>query len=121
MARSAAAPLGFPASSRLRKRREYLAVQTGGRPHHARHFLAIVMRGQGAEGRIGFTVSKRVGNAVIRNRIKRWLREYTRQRREAFVPPGCDVVVIAKASAAKLHTFAEIEADLDRLRGRLSA
>lgn len=49
--------------------------------------------------RFGLTVSRRVGNAVVRNRVKRWLREaIRRQQQEVSVP--VDVVVIARPSAA---------------------
>ncbi len=47
--------------------------------------------------RYGFSVSKRVGKAVIRNRVKRWLREILRQ---TPIEPGWDIVFIARPAAA---------------------
>ncbi len=53
------------------------------------------------EGRrhVGFTVSRRVGGAVVRNRVKRWLREAVR-RQKAALPEGTDLVLIARPAAA---------------------
>ncbi len=48
--------------------------------------------------RIGLSVSRRVGNAVVRNRVKRWLREAVRHERTGL--GAVDVVVIARASSA---------------------
>jgi ribonuclease P protein component len=57
--------------------------------------LVVVRQGR---GRVGFAVSKKVGNAVVRNTVKRRLREIVRRRSALFV--GVDVVVIAKPEAA---------------------
>jgi ribonuclease P protein component len=54
--------------------------------------------------RFGITVSRRVGNAVVRNRVKRWIREVLRQRGSA-IAGAWDIVIIARPSArgAGLH------------------
>mgnify|MGYP001390249627 CR=1 FL=1 len=44
--------------------------------------------------RVALTVSRKVGNAVVRNRVKRWIREAVRQQMD-IIPKGVDVVVIA--------------------------
>jgi ribonuclease P protein component len=51
--------------------------------------------------RLGISVSRKVGNAVCRNRIKRWLREYFRINRTRIVS-GVDLSVVVKPSAAQL-------------------
>jgi ribonuclease P protein component len=68
-----------------------------------------------ARSRVGITVSSRVGNAVVRNRCKRWVREFVR-RHKPLLPAG-DLVIIAKTSAATLaHDM--LDRDLRRLLGR---
>jgi ribonuclease P protein component len=68
--------------------------------------------------RVGITVSSRVGNAVVRNRTKRWIREYVRRHLSAL-PPG-DVVIIAKPSAATA-AHPVLDRDLARLIARANA
>jgi ribonuclease P protein component len=89
---------------RLRQRVDYVAVQNGGIKLHGRHVLAMARRRDTATlgGRLGLTVTKKVGNAVVRNRIKRLLREWLRTH--GWVPTGWDMVVVAKDTAAgQLH------------------
>lgn len=96
-------------------------MQGSGRKHHGRHFLLVVATPADVDdpgGRVGVTVTKRVGNAVTRNRIKRWVRELVRSDRDAWTRRGRDIVVIAKASAASA-THAEVDEDLRSLGGRL--
>lgn len=113
----------FPKAHRLRKRRDYVAVQRGGRAVHGSYVIVASARASDptAPGRVGFTVSKKVGNAVVRNRVKRWLREYARAHRAALVPDGHDVVVIAKPSAGALTSSHALAADLARVCGKLGA
>lgn len=108
----------FPREARLRKRVEFLDVQQRGRPTHARHFVALAVPARAARGRLGVTVSGKVGIAVTRNRIKRWVREFA--RRGGLVPAGADVVVIAKRSAAEVRSYHEVAADLGLLGERLA-
>lgn len=91
---------GFPSSCRLRTSREYTRVWRQGRRCHTAHLTVIA--GSGPDGvRLGISVSRKVGNAVCRNRIKRWLREYFRIHRAAIIP-GVDISVVVKPGAAQL-------------------
>src|SRR5437899_1123033 len=98
----AARAQGFPKAARLRKREEFLKVQQGGQSVQvsAACLLALALPNGTQEARLGLTVSTKVGNAVVRNRIRRHLREQFRTRIQEL-PKGIDVVLIARSSAAK--------------------
>ena len=109
----------FPRSGRLRKRRDFLAVQQAGVAIQTRLFILLVKR-DGA-GRLGITVSKKIGNSVTRNRVKRLVREAVRQWGTApWVPAGYDVVVVAKRPAARAG-LDEVARDLGRNREKVAA
>jgi ribonuclease P protein component len=114
------APLGIAKEMRLRQRAEFVAVQSGGKKMHGRHILAIARKRTAPDlaGRLGLTVTKKVGNAVVRNRIKRMLREWLRLN--GWVPTGWDMVLVAKDTAAvQLHP-SDFAADLTWILRQLS-
>jgi ribonuclease P protein component len=61
--------------------------------------VVIVAKNGTAASRFGLTVSRKVGGAVIRNRVKRWLREAVRHERSSVLG-GWDVVIVAQPDAA---------------------
>lgn len=93
----------FPKSARLLRRVDFLAVKERGRsfvdgPLAASWLPRPDGSGPGPAGaRVGLTVSSKVGNAVVRNRIKRKLREAVRHERRAL--PAVDLVLVARAAA----------------------
>jgi len=91
---------GFPKAARVRRRREYLALARTARRRHAPHFVLLCEPSDG-ESRLGVTVSRKVGNAVVRNLVKRRVREVFRRDPRRLVP-NHDVVVIAKPGAGEL-------------------
>ena len=88
-------------SARVRKRREYQRIQSGGRRLSLAHFVLIVSAREGGGGaRLGIAASRKIGGAVVRNRMRRLIREAFRCTRELF-PDDIDVVVIVKSAPAE--------------------
>jgi ribonuclease P protein component len=100
---------------RLRQRADYLSVQSDGTKTHGRHILGIARKRTDSQlaGRLGITVTKKVGNAPIRNRIRRLVREWLRLH--GWIPRGWDVVLVAKDSAARQLHPEDFAADLTRI------
>lgn len=93
------ADLRFPRSAHIRSRADYLKIQRSGRKTGGRYLIFLSMDNDLPLTRFGITVSRKTGNAVIRNRIKRRIRELQRYHRGAFVT-GKDIVVIARREAS---------------------
>jgi ribonuclease P protein component len=102
----------LPKSARLLKRAEFLKLSRAGAKLQSASFIVISGTNHRPDTRLGITVSGKVGNAVIRNRIKRQVREFFRRRRLAL-RPGTDILVIARKSAAGLAGIG-IESELGR-------
>ncbi|MBF0177524.1 MAG: ribonuclease P protein component [Magnetococcales bacterium] len=96
---------GFPKDARLLVSRDFTAVMRQGRRKGNALFLLHVWLRPGARCRLGLTVSRKVGNAVVRNRVKRVAREYFRQR-QAQLRPGCACVLVARATAGGVDNVA---------------
>jgi ribonuclease P protein component len=89
----------FHKSNRLRKRPDFRRVQGQGKRLRTPRLLVMVQPSKGPSNRFGLTVSRKVGNAVTRNRVKRWLREAIRRNHHQVDGP-VDVVFIARREAA---------------------
>ncbi|MCP4599741.1 MAG: ribonuclease P protein component [Proteobacteria bacterium] len=95
----------YPKRIRLRKRAEYLRVQRHGHKVQSSAFIGLVLKRDTGQTRLGITTSKRLGNAVIRNKTKRLIKEAFR-RGQMQLPDHIDVVVIAKKKATELDSDA---------------
>ena len=103
-----------PAAQRLKRRAEFLLVAARGRKA-AVHGLVLqaLARDDAAPARLGFTVTKKVGNSVIRNRTRRRLKEAARLLLRAEALTGVDLVLIGR-DATRGRDFAALTDDLRR-------
>ena len=101
-------PQRFQRVDRLKKRYEFKRAQLSGRRIHTPHFLIVVLPNAVQNTRLGITVTKKVGTAVQRNRIKRVVREVFRRNRELF-PASHDLVFIAKRGATEIDYSSLLE------------
>jgi ribonuclease P protein component len=108
----------FSRDDRLRKRREFEECYASGVRVSGRLLQVFLL--PAARPRLGLSVPRRVGGAVIRNRVRRRLREIFRRNRELFGERGGDLVINARPSAARA-TFLELSDEYKKLVGRTLA
>jgi len=101
------------------RRRDFVRARDEGLRANSELFIALLVRGDSprVSGRLGITVTRKVGNAVRRNRIKRLVREWYRSAPRA----GGDLVVIAKRGIPAELGCGQVCRDLDVAWGRLCA
>ena len=109
----------FTKADRLLKRSEFLQLAQHGKKISDAHFIIISRPGRFDRLRLGITVTRKVGNAVTRNRIKRFSREFFRLNRHR-IKGYWDLNVIAKKEAARL-TSAQTFLSLQHLFHRIEA
>jgi ribonuclease P protein component len=102
----------LPKFRRLRKTWEYQNVWKMGCKLHTPHFILLIMKNSASQSRLGMTVSRKVGNAVERNRVKRLIREFFRLNYQHF-SESVDFSVVAKKGVASLSSR-QLFAELDR-------
>ena len=94
----------------LKKNRDFQNVYKNGKPKANKYLVMYVLENQLDSNRLGISVSKKVGNSVIRHHLTRLIRESYRLNKEMF-NSGLDIVVIARESA-KDRKYKEIESAL---------
>ena len=102
-------------SDSLKKNRDFQNVYSKGRSYANRMLVKYVLTNHPENNRLGISVSKKVGNSVIRHRITRLIRESYRLQEDMF-NSGLDIVVIARATARNAD-YHQIESALMHLGG----
>jgi len=103
----------FPREARLVRRGEFDAVYRAGRRRSSSHFTVFLRANELPESRFGVSIKKALGGAVVRNRIRRRLREIVRCHRSE-IPAGWDIVIHPRSAVDKAP-FAELTEELLRL------
>ncbi len=103
----------FPREARLVRRGEFDAVYRAGKRRSSSHFTVFFRANELPQSRFGVSIKKALGGAVVRNRIRRRLREIVRRHRRE-IPAGWDIVIHPKSAVAKAP-FAALTADLLQL------
>jgi ribonuclease P protein component len=98
---------------RITNRSRFQTIYKQGVWRSSKNFTVVTWGNDEGQKRLGITVTKKTGNAVKRNRIKRLIREFFRLHKNLF-PAGCDVVVMAKKNMPPL-TFKKVCSELTEL------
>ena len=96
---------------RIRQRKDFLAAARSGTYKARGVILQARRRGDDGPARVGFTVTKKLGNAVRRNRIRRRLKEAVRLAVRDRVQDGCDYVFIGRAMTPE-RSFQALQSDV---------
>jgi ribonuclease P protein component len=107
-----------PRAKRLLKRADFERVRREGSFVRGNLLSIGCLKSDGGQLRAGFVTSRRIGNAVVRNRVRRRLREIFRRHQERIYPSH-DLVTVANPAGAKA-TFAQLEHEWLRLAKRNS-
>jgi len=103
----------FPREARLVRKVEFDAVYRAGKRRSSSHFTVFFRANEQPQSRFGFSIKKALGGAVVRNRIRRRLREMVRCHR-LEIAAGWDIVIHPKSTVARAE-FAALTAELLRV------
>ena len=108
----------FTKGDRILKRHEFIALAKSGRRIQNEYFIAVFSAGRHGRSRLGVTITKKVGGAVKRNRIKRLVREFFRLNRQ-LLSGEWDINIIAKNKITDI-TFEKACRSLQNIFSRIS-
>ena len=101
------------APQRLLKRAQFLAVRRGEKRRGRLFLVEVLDRGDGGAPRVGYTVTRKVGNAAVRNRVRRRLKEAVRTGAAVGMKPGHDYVIVGREDVLAAP-FEQLRAELAR-------
>ena len=101
----------FPKNARLRKRSEFLQLASASDKVVVRGFLVVWRKNDLQMARLGITASKKIGCAVVRNRVKRYLREFFRHSRLGVA--AVDINIIPRRESAQM-TYSDVVCELNK-------
>ncbi len=105
--------------NRVKKRRDFTRAYQKGKSLNAKDMILCYRKNRLSVFRVGFTVSKKVGNAVNRNHVRRRLKEIARLHPEFFMA-GYDYIIIAKRTINQI-SYREMEKELENLSRKIKA
>lgn len=111
-------PCHYGKSARLLKRADFLRLTSAQNKKSCKGFLVVWEANGLSNVRLGITVSKKVGCAVVRNRIKRYVREFFRQN--DFQLPQIDMIIIARREASEFD-YSILSCELGRIFKQIGA
>ncbi|NLC04036.1 MAG: ribonuclease P protein component [Tissierellia bacterium] len=102
-------------SYRLRKNMEFKRVYSGGKSYWNRNLVLYVRKNGLENSRIGITITKKIGNAVVRNRIRRRMKEIYRLKL-GNIKSGYDLILIPKKNVIQI-SYKELESAMVHIMG----
>jgi ribonuclease P protein component len=102
---------------RIRKKKEFSVLYKKGCRYKSKYFSLIGLSNALTYSRVGVVASRKVGDAVARNKAKRWMRELFRRNKDLF-PQPVDVLIVATA-AMKEASWAELREDYLQAAGKI--
>lgn len=109
--------LSLKKSAKLKKNKNFQAVYKGGKSIANRLLVLYMLPNQSDFRKVGFAAGKRLGNAVVRNRVKRMMREAFRLNQDKL-PVGYDFILVGRQPAVSVKTQ-ELTAALLNICGRI--
>jgi ribonuclease P protein component len=103
----------FTKEERIVKKEEFISLKRDGRRYYTDNFVLIIHNNGRDITRLGTIVSKKVGNSIKRNRIKRLIREYFRLNKKK-IPKGHDIIIVAQTKNNNLDFF-KVQEELNNL------
>jgi len=101
---------GLRREERLRRKRDFATIAKEGTRRHTKNFLIIARKNEQGFSRVGAVASKKLGEAVERNRVKRLMREFFRRNKHRL-PSSTDYVIVGKKGAQGLQ-YAQVVDEL---------